>query len=217
MAAHLQIKICGITNEADAQRAADLGADAIGLNFYRLSPRYVEPKQADGILRRLPPFVDAVGLFVEQPLGEAIRLVKQLGRIGTIQWHGERHEVVNTFPFRFIPAFHVRDGSSLAIIATYVRACRDAGHAPDAVLLDAHVSGQYGGTGQVAPWRLLADFRPGVPIILAGGLTPENVAEAIGIVRPYGVDVASGVEQSPGVKDAEKMRRFIQAARVAET
>ena len=100
-------------------------------------------------------------------------------------------------------------------IARYLDRCRSLELLPAAVLVDAHVSGQYGGTGQTLPWDLLADFRPGVPLILAGGLTPENVAEAVRLVRPYAVDVASGVELSPGRKDAEKMRRFIGSAREA--
>ena len=114
-----------------------------------------------------------------------------------------------------IVAFVVRDQNSLQDIAGYLHRSRTLGQVPDAILVDAHVPGQYGGTGRVAPWDLLADFRPGVPLILAGGLTPDNVAEAVRIVRPYGVDVASGVEQQPGVKDAEKMRRFIGNAREA--
>jgi phosphoribosylanthranilate isomerase len=118
-------------------------------------------------------------------------------------------------PFRWVVAFAVRDRQSLTAIDAYLDRCRQEGRLPDALLVDAHVPGEYGGTGQVAPWDLLAEYRPPVPLILAGGLTPENVAEAVRRVRPYGVDVASGVESSPGRKDAEKMRRFIAEARRA--
>ena len=109
----------------------------------------------------------------------------------------------------------MRDAASLQAIELYLDACRASRRTPSALLLDGHASGQHGGTGQTAPWHLLASFRPGVPIILAGGLTPDNVAEAIQIVRPYGVDVASGVESAPGRKDSEKMRRFLANAREA--
>src|SRR4029077_7249289 len=108
---------------------------------------------------------------------------------------------------RGAPALSVVDAASLTTITNYLKLLASAGAAPAAILVDAHVPGQYGGTGQKAPWHLLADFNPGVPLILAGGLTPDNVAEAIHIVKPYAVDVASGVESAPGKKDADKMRR----------
>src|SRR5262249_34324083 len=137
------------------------------------------------------------------------------GRIRTIQWYGKQRELCDAYPFQVIHCFPVRDPQSLRDITSYVELCRSLGQTPPAVLVDAAVPGQHGGTGQTLPWSLLADFRPGVPLILAGGLTPDNVAEAIRIVRPYGVDVASGVEAAPGRKDAEKMRRFIANAREA--
>ena len=115
-------------------------------------------------------------------------------------------------PYPLVVAYRVRGPIDLEAI----RADVEPRHQFAAVLIDAHVPGQFGGTGQTAPWHLLAGFDPGVPVILAGGLTPENVAEAVRIVRPYGVDVASGVESSPGRKDAEKMRRFVDAVRVVE-
>jgi phosphoribosylanthranilate isomerase len=211
----VRIKICGVTSEADAEQAALLGADAVGLNFFAKSPRCVDHTRAEAILRRLPPFVEPVGLFVEQPLREVFEVVNRFARIRTIQWHGERRELCDAYPFQFIPAFPVRDRQSLVTITRYLDMARGLNCLPAAVLVDAHVPGQYGGTGQVAPWELLADFRPGVPVILAGGLTPDNVAEAVRIVRPYGVDVASGVEARPGVKDVEKLRRFIANARAA--
>jgi phosphoribosylanthranilate isomerase len=132
-----------------------------------------------------------------------------------VQWHGESHEPPDGSGYHLIPAFPVRDEGSLAAATRYLDLCRDVGRLPAAVLLDAHVPGQYGGTGRTAPWRLLASFRPGVPLVLAGGLTPDNVAEAVRIVQPYAVDVASGVESAPGVKDLEKVRRFLDRARAA--
>jgi phosphoribosylanthranilate isomerase len=213
--AQLRIKICGVTSPADGRQAALLGADAVGLNFYPPSPRCIDQATAGAILRELPPFVEPVGLFVNRPMRQVFEEVHALGRVRTIQWHGQDRELGDCFPFQLIAAFPVQDAASLLAITRYLDACRVRGHLPAAVLVDAHVPGQHGGTGRTAPWELLASFRPGVPVILAGGLTPENVAEAVRVVRPYGVDVASGVEGSPGRKDAEKVRRFIVNARDA--
>jgi phosphoribosylanthranilate isomerase len=211
----LRIKICGITNEADARQAASLGADAIGLNFYPHSPRCIDVPTAALILHELPPFVDAVGLFVNQPLGQMKETLRPLKRIHTLQWYGDVHEPGDTSPYQLIAAFSIRDRDDIHGITRYLDQCRSSGLLPAAVLTDAHVAGHYGGTGRTAPWELIGDFRPGIPLILAGGLTPENVAEAVRIVRPYAVDVASGVEHTPGRKDPEKMRRFIGSARDA--
>jgi phosphoribosylanthranilate isomerase len=215
MGYHLRVKICGVTNEADARQAALLGADAVGLNFYAQSPRCVDAVAANYVLRELPPFVEAVGVFVNEPLRDIFTRLQTLSRIRGIQWHGTERELSDVYPYHLIAAFPVRDADSLTAIRRYLDTCKLVGALPSAVLLDAHVAGQHGGTGRTAPWKLLATFRPGVPVILAGGLTPDNVAEAVRIVQPWGVDVASGVERSPGHKDPEKMRRFIAAAREA--
>ena len=205
---HVRIKICGITNPADAEQAATLGADMIGLNFYAKSPRCIAEATARSILQALPSSVEPVALFVNEPQAQQ---VAQSLNIRTVQMHGDLPECLS-IGTRWIPAFSVRDASSLQQITSYLRSLVDA---PAAILVDAHVPGQFGGTGQVAPWHLLAGFDAGVPLILAGGLTPDNVAEAIRIVRPYAVDVASGVESSPGKKDVDKMRRFIDAVRAS--
>jgi phosphoribosylanthranilate isomerase len=215
MSYHLRVKICGVTTEIDARQAALLGADAIGLNFYEGSPRCVGSATAQVILRELPPFVTAVGIFAEWPLRKVFEHIQTFRRINVIQWHGENHELSDCFPYHLIAAFPVRDAASLQTIQRYIEMCRGLGRLPAALLLDGHAPGQHGGTGQTAPWHLLESFRPGVPIILAGGLTPDNVAEAVRIVRPYGVDTASGVESTPGRKDADKMRRFLANAREA--
>jgi phosphoribosylanthranilate isomerase len=215
MSYHLRVKICGVTNEADARQAALLGADAVGLNFFQGSPRHIQPDTVPFVLQELPPFVAAVGVFVDVPLRQVFEQVQRLGRISTIQWHGKNRELSDCFPYHLIAAFAVQDAASLPTIQRYIDTGRMLGRLPSALLLDGHASGQHGGTGQTAPWPLLASFRPTVPIILAGGLTPDNVAEAVRIVQPYGVDVASGVEHSPGHKDPEKMRRFIANAREA--
>lgn len=208
----VRVKICGVTTADDVRAAVEAGADAIGLNFHPASPRYVDPRMTAPLIRALPPFLDAVGVFVETPIRHVCAIAYQLG-LRSVQWVGTTPLTENTHPFGLIAAFRVKDATDLDTIRTYVALSRSAGHSLGAVLVDAHVPGQYGGTGQTAPWQLLAGFDPGVPLILAGGLTPENVAEAIRMVRPYGVDVASGVESSPGRKDAEKLRRFVAAVR----
>lgn len=211
----LRIKICGITTEEDALSAADLGADAIGLNFYPPSPRYIPADRAAHIVRALPPFVEPVALFVNEPLASALAAARQLGAVRTVQWHGEQPEPCAELTFQYIPAFQVRDADALARVLRFLDLCRRLDRLPAAVLLDGHAPGQYGGTGRAAPWQLLAEFRPGVPVILAGGLTADNIAEAVRAVRPYGVDVASGVEARPGRKDPDRVRRFIDRAREA--
>jgi phosphoribosylanthranilate isomerase len=212
---HLRVKVCGVTGPDEARRVAELGADAVGLNFYPASPRYVDAARAAAILRELPPYVEAVGVFVNVPLREAVAALVPLPRVRCVQWHGEGCETPDGSGYHLIPAFPVRDEASLADVTRYLDRCREVGHLPAAVLLDAQVPGLYGGTGRTAPWRLLASFRPGVPVVLAGGLTPANVAEAVRLVRPYAVDVASGVESAPGVKDLDKVRAFIDRAREA--
>lgn len=213
--ASLRIKICGITNVNDGKRAAFLGADAVGLNFYTQSPRCIDFAEAHAIMRALPAFVEPVGIFVNESLTSVFKKLNQLGRIRLIQWHGEQRELSDVYPFRLVAAFSVAEAKHLREITSYLEMCRTLGALPAAVLVDARVPGQHGGTGQKAPWGLLADFRIDVPLILAGGLKPDNVAEAIRMVRPYGVDVASGVESAPGQKDPELMYRFMANAREA--
>lgn len=213
--ATIWIKMCGITCVEDAAQAARLGADAIGLNFYPPSPRHVSIRLAGDIVAALPESTEPVALFVNQAPDTIAEALDDLPRVRTVQWHGEEPPLCLTTPYRYIPAFGVRDPGDLTAVKQYVAHCRASACLLSAILLDSRRPELYGGTGQPAPWSLLADFDPGVPIILAGGLTPENVAEAIRVVRPYAVDVASGVESSPGRKDAELMRRFIDRAREA--
>ncbi len=210
----LRIKICGVTTPEDVRVCADAGADAVGLNFHPASPRYLDPKQSQPIIRAIPPLMSAVGVFVAIPMRQATAISYQLG-LRAVQWYGEQRELSDAFPFSLIASFRVKDRKSLAEISTYLEMCRSFGNLPSAILVDAYVEGAMGGTGHKAPWDLLADFKPGVPLILAGGLTPENVGDAIRIVRPAGVDVASGVETSPGRKDPHKVKAFIASAREA--
>jgi phosphoribosylanthranilate isomerase len=212
----VRIKICGITTVEDALCAAALGVDAIGLNFCPASRRVVDALVAKAILAALPPFVEPVALFVNESLEQAGFCARQLRTVRTVQWHGDDPQVQPADAwYQYIPAFAIVDAGSLARVMGFLKRSRAEGHLPAAVLLDGHASGQYGGTGQTAPWQLLADFDPGVPVILAGGLTADNVGEAIRRVRPYAVDVASGVEGEPGRKDLDKLQRFVEAVRCA--
>lgn len=202
-----RIKICGITTPADAVAASDLGADAVGLNFYAKSPRCVTPTQGRELVRHLGPFVAPVGVFVSDSF-EQIRATAGSAGLRVLQTYSVRPFRKPFSPMAYIPAFRVKDTADLDAIRQFVVAGR-----PSAVLVDSFVDGEMGGTGHRAPWELLVGFAPGVPLILAGGLTPDNVADAIRLVKPWGVDVASGVETSLGVKDHGKVRAFVQAVR----
>jgi phosphoribosylanthranilate isomerase len=209
----VKIKICGITNEKDAALAAALGADAIGLNFYSKSPRNVGISAARDILRLLPQGIETIAIFVDETPDFIASQLLHLPRIKAVQWYAEISALLLSLPLPTIPAFSVEEQNDLVRISRYLAEARARGTLPTAILVDGHASGLYGGTGRKAPWRLLANFHPGVPLYLAGGLTPENVAEAIRLVQPHAVDVASGVEKSPGIKDPAKLRRFIEAVR----
>lgn len=203
----LRVKICGITRPEDAVVAADAGADAIGLVFAE-SPRRVGPDRAAAILAALPPFVAPVALFVDETADHIRGICEPLG-IRTVQLSGdEPPDVARILAGRFcvIKAFHVRQESDLEGIADYPM---------DGCLLDSRVPGRHGGTGVAFDWSLAAQARTPKPIILAGGLRPENVAEAIRQVRPYAVDVSSGVEVKPGIKDPERVGAFVIEARSA--
>jgi phosphoribosylanthranilate isomerase len=198
----VRVKICGVTNSTDAQLAAELGAHAIGLNFFPESPRAISPFDAEKLLQDLPPFVAAVGIFVNWAPAPTIALAKAL-RLFAVQLHGEETpqvvaEVAKKFPV--IKALHPGKGSPAPGFSRY--------RAAAAFLLDAADPNQFGGTGKTTDWQLAQSAVASHRIILAGGLTPENVAEAILTVRPYAVDVASGVESRPGKKDPGKLRAF---------
>jgi phosphoribosylanthranilate isomerase len=201
----VKVKICGITSAADGLLAVEAGADALGFNFYEASPRFVTPGAAAMIIQQLPPFVIKVGVFVDAAPDLVLEAISQCG-LNVLQFHGnEAPEYCGQFGLMTMKAFRIRDASSLEALEQY---------ATDAWLLDAYAAGSPGGTGECFNWDLAVQAkRFGRPIFLAGGLTPENVADAIRQVRPYAVDVASGVEASPGRKDAAKVRAFIQAAR----
>jgi len=203
----LRVKICGITRPEDALAAAEAGADAIGLVFAE-SPRRVDVERASSILAVLPPFVTPVALFVNET-GERIRGVCDALSVRTVQLSGDEPPALArelSADLCVIKAFHVREEGDLAGLADYPA---------DAYLLDSRVPGRHGGTGVVFDWGLAARLGSPKPIILAGGLCPENVAEAVRQVRPYAVDVSSGVEAEPGIKDPARVRAFVEEARKA--
>lgn len=199
------VKICGITNIADGLAAAEAGADAVGLMFHDQSPRHISLPTAAAITRELPPFIIKVGVFVNAPEDAVLRAISACG-LNIAQFHGEETpEFCALFPIMTIKAFRIRDAASLQDMQNY---------ATDAWLLDAFVPGKLGGTGAQFNLDLAIEAAQlGRPIFLAGGLTPENVGEAVHRVQPYGVDVSSGVESSPGKKDHAKIRAFVKAAK----
>lgn len=194
-------KICGITRLEDALAAIEAGADAIGFVFYAKSPRAVTAEQARAIIAALPPFVTTVGLFVDMPRAELNALLAQVP-LDLLQFHGDETAAdCDGYPRPYIKALRVQAGDDVsAMIARYPAA--------SGILLDTFVAGVPGGTGEAFDWSLVPRQSP-KPIILAGGLTPENVRAAIEQVQPYAVDVSGGVEQSKGIKSAEKVRAFI--------
>lgn len=198
----VRVKICGITNVEDALFACELGADAIGLNFYSESPRCISPFTARKITQKLPPLVTTVGVFVNWQAASVTALASAL-QLSTVQLHGDEPPHLVTEIARklsVIKALHLEKGSALPAFGKY--------RAATAFLLDAAHSGQYGGTGRTTDWSAARTATRSHRILLAGGLTPENVAEAILTVRPYAVDVTSGVEGKPGKKDHNKLRAF---------
>jgi phosphoribosylanthranilate isomerase len=202
-----RVKICGITSVADGLAAAEAGADMIGLMFYEKSPRHITLARAVEISRALPPFVVRVGVFADPDEAMVTRAIAECG-VGLLQFHGdETSDFCTQFGVMSMKALRVRDAESLQQLEHF--------HT-DAFLLDAHSKSGLGGTGETFNWNLaVAAQRFGKPIFLAGGLTPENVADAVRQVRPFAVDVSSGVETALGIKDAAKVRAFIAAAKTA--
>jgi phosphoribosylanthranilate isomerase len=222
----VKVKICGITNPEDATWAVNLGADFLGLNFHSGSPRKVSPDQAAKVVQKVPPFVPCIGVFVNQSVDEIVKTVEKTGLMG-VQLHGEyspedcqalRDRLEGSVPV--IRVFRVKEDGDLDPLVLFRNA---ATH----FLLDAKVeaplpeaapgetsSAPVGGTGQTFPWELVERAKgQGLPVFVAGGLTPDNVREAVKKTQPFGVDVASGVERSPKRKDYDKLKIFIEQAK----
>ncbi len=205
----VRIKICGITNLEDALLAAELGADALGFIFYPPSPRAIEPDAAQAIIAQLPPFVSTVGVFVDEDAARVKELAAAVG-LDWLQLHGlETPEYCHALGRRVIKSWRMQDEGSLAGLGAYRGAVQ-------AFLLDTYKKGMLGGTGETFNWDLAREAKKYGPIILAGGITPENAAQAMAAVQPWAVDVASGVEVRPGKKDPEKLRAFFTAVKGIE-
>jgi len=205
----MKVKICGITNAEDAQVAVLAGADALGFVFYSKSPRFVEPKVAKQIISGLPPFVLPIGVFVnEEP--KVVRNVMEECGLALAQLHGdETPAYCESLERPVLRGIRLRDRGSFLAMAEYKGRAGVRGF-----VVDAFSESAYGGTGKTTEWDLAVEAARAAPILLAGGLTPENVQEAIQKVKPYGVDVSSGLEASPGKKDPAKVQAFIHAAKL---
>jgi phosphoribosylanthranilate isomerase len=213
-----RIKICGVTSAKDAQLIALAGADAIGLNFYPGSPRYLDPTAAEKVVATISPKLARVGVFVNSPV-EFIQEMASRLKLDWVQLHGdETPATVSALAgTAVLQAFRIgADGWDAA--DRFLKECRERGAVPAAALLDAAKPGEFGGTGQTIDWTTVASWRPifaGIPLVLAGGLTPFNVVDAITMVKPNAVDVASGVESKPGTKDLMLIRAFVTSAKKA--
>lgn len=200
-----RVKICGITSVAEATAAIEAGAFALGFNFHRSSPRYIEPSRAAVIGAALPSSVLRVGVFVDRHRGEVAEIARSAG-LTALQFHGgESPDYCRGWDLPVIKVARVRTRADVDALGAYQ---------VEFTLVDAYVEGVHGGTGARFDWSLLENVDR-TRLILSGGLTPENVAAAVRAVRPFAVDVASGVEASPGIKDLEKVRRFIHHAETA--
>lgn len=205
----VRVKICGITREEDALEAVHQGAHAIGFVFWNHSARYIAPEQAHGIIARLPPFVTAVGIYVD-PSAEWVEASSSMAGLDLLQFHGsEPAAFCSQFALPYIKGIRVRKGVDLLQYA--------ASHpAAKGLLLDTYIEGEPGGTGHAFDWNLLPESLS-LPVILSGGLHAGNVAAAIRQVKPWAVDVSSGVERTKGIKDTEKIAAFMQGVRNSES
>lgn len=205
----MKIKICGITNAEDATLAVAAGADALGFIFHRTSPRFVEPSLVRTIVAGLPPFVLPIGVFVNEAAAVVRNLMDDCG-LALAQLHGDETAAYCQGLGRpVLKALRLKDRGTFLALAEFQGRANVRGF-----VIDAFSEQAYGGTGQTVDWTLAAEAARAAPILLAGGLTPANVSQAIQAVRPYGIDVSSGVEARPGKKDPEKVKAFIEAARL---
>jgi phosphoribosylanthranilate isomerase len=208
----IRIKICGLTNRDDAVAAVEAGADAVGFVFHKKSPRCAEIAAVKAIVTELPPFVLPVGVFVNEE-AKVVRDVMDSCGLALAQLHGDETALYcENLGRPVLKAIRLQDRRSFLALAELQGRAGVRGF-----LLDAFSPTAYGGTGRVVDWSLAAEAASAAPVLLAGGLTPGNVSDAIRQVRPYGVDVSSGVESSPGKKDHEKLRAFVQAVRLVSS
>ena len=202
-----KVKICGITNYKDAAKSLDYGADALGFIFYEKSKRYINPKEAAKIIKELPPFLTKVAVFVDSSFRQINKITSELS-INTVQLHGnETPEFCAKFKQTVIKALRIRTSVNLQEVDSFPA---------QAILFDTFSETEFGGTGKSFDWNILKNLRTDKKIILSGGLNPDSIEQAIKTVRPYAVDVSSGVEKSPGIKDHTKIKKFIEAVKNAD-
>jgi len=198
-----RVKICGITNMEDALSAVDYGADALGFVFFEKSPRYITPDKAREIISRMPPFVTTVGVFVNEEVAR-INEIMGIAGIDILQLHGDEKPDACNICHRVIKAFRVKNFTDLKPLENY--RC-------SAFLLDTYSPESFGGTGQIFNWDIAVEAKRFGRIVLSGGLNPDNIEKAVTYVRPYAVDVSSGIEENKGKKDLKKMKAFIEKAK----
>jgi phosphoribosylanthranilate isomerase len=199
------VKICGITRREDAEAAVDAGADAVGFVFWQESPRYIDPFRARAIVSALPPFVTPVGVFVDQP-AEYVNGVASLAQLGAVQLHGEETiSFARTMKRPVVKAISLHDDTQAAVDGIEMWPARVL------ILLDVHDPVRRGGTGRTIDWTAAAEVARHRRVVLAGGLTADNVGDAIARVRPFGIDVSSGVESAPGIKDHGRLKALFEA------
>ena len=207
------IKVCGVRRVEDVEACFRAGVDAVGLNFYSKSPRYISEDQLTALALEWPATVTAVGLFVDPSPKQVLDLIEAHPWIGFLQFHGLTQPPSERPPRPWILASGAHPESGFGAVRLLLDRCIAEDCGPVAVILDGHVPGMHGGTGQRAPWHAIKPNEWPVPVVLAGGLNPDNVAEAMRLVGPWGLDLASGVEMSPGLKDAGAIKRLVQAVR----
>jgi phosphoribosylanthranilate isomerase len=205
----LRVKICGLRRAEDVAAAVEAGADALGVNFWKGTPRYIEPRDAAAVIAAVPPSILTVGVFVDEPPERALEIARLTG-VRAMQLHGSE-------PPEYLDVLNGYMKIKTVKVGPGFRAEEMRNYNADLFLLEAAVAGMVGGTGRTFDWAAAEQAKHFGRILLAGGLTPDNVAEAVRRVRPWGVDVASGVETEPGVKDPRLIREFIRAARAADT
>lgn len=198
----VKVKVCGITNFEDASKAVYYGASALGFVFYKKSPRYISPSKARTIIQALPPFITTAGVFVNLK-ERAIRDICHFTRISTVQMHGNEDPSLckRLKEFRLIKAFRVGMDFNFNRVKKFK---------VDAYMFDTFKEGQYGGTGETFPWEILKGKKLDRPVILSGGITAKNIKDAVSTVNPYAVDVSSGLEKKPGIKDPKLIREFFK-------
>ena len=207
------IKVCGVRRVEDVEACYQAGVDAVGINCYVKSPRYISEEQLNALARVWPVSLTAIGLFVDPSPKQVLDLIEAHPWIGFLQFHGLTQPPSERPPRPWILASGAHPEAGFGPVRLLLDRCIAADCSPVAVILDGHLPGMHGGTGQRAPWHAINPTEWPIPVVLAGGLKPDNVAEAMRVVRPWGLDLASGVEISPGVKDADAINQLVRAVR----